>query len=98
MLWYCAFTWYHHTNRQQVAQRILQQHEAGAHSNRTIRGWYNLARGGSGFLLVDAQTPQEVTAMLQPYMDLMSWDVRAIYALDYDQQIQEMRQVAGTSV
>jgi hypothetical protein len=31
-------------------------------------------------------------------MDLMSWDVRAIYALDYDQQIQQMRQTAGTSV
>jgi hypothetical protein len=38
-----------------------------------------------------------VTAMLQPYMDLMSWDVRAIYALDYDQQIQEMRRLAGAS-
>jgi len=94
MLWYCAFTWYPHTNRQQVAQRILQQHEAGAHSNRTIRGWYNLAGGGSGFLLVEAQTPQELTAMLQPYMDLMSWDVRAIYGLDYDEQIQQMRQTA----
>ena len=97
MQWYCAFTWYPHTNRQQVAQRILQQHEAGAHSKQQIRGWYNLAGGGSGFLLVETATPQELTAMLQPYMDLMSWDVRAVYPLEYDEQIQEMRKVARTA-
>lgn len=94
MLWYCAFTWHPHTTRQQVAQRILQQHEAGAHSNQQIKGWYNLAGGGSGFLLIETDSPQSLTAMLQPYMDLMSWDVRAVYALNYDEQIQQMRQVA----
>jgi hypothetical protein len=99
MLWYCAFTWYPNTTRKQVAQRILQQHEAGAHSSEEIKGWYNLAGGGSGFLLVEKNSPQELTAMLQPYMDLMSWDVRAIYALDYNQRLQELRQTVaqGTS-
>ena len=92
MLWYCAFTWYPHTKRQDVARRILQQHDAGKHRSEQVRGWYNLAGGGSGFLLVEANDPQSLTAMLQPYMDLMSWDVRAIYALDYNQQIQELRQ------
>lgn len=94
MLWYCAFTWYPHTKRQDVARRIVQQHEAGAQSSQKIRGWYNLAGGGSGFLLIETNTPQELTAMLQPYMDMMSWDVRAVYPLNYDEQIQQMRQVA----
>ena len=92
MLWYCAFTWYPKTNREEVAKRILQQHDAGKHRGEQIRGWYNLAGGGSGFLIVEANDPKSLTAMLQPYMDLMSWDVRAIYALDYNQQIQELRQ------
>ena len=92
MLWYCAFTWYPKTNREEVAKRILQQHDAGMHRNEQIRGWYNLAGGGSGFLLVESNDPKSLTAMLQPYMDLMSWDVRAIYGLDYNQEIEHLRQ------
>ena len=30
--------------------------------------------------------------MLQPYMDLMSWDVRAIYELDRESVLEAMRQ------
>jgi hypothetical protein len=94
MLWYCAFTWHPHTTREQVAQRVVQQHDAGANHPERIRGWYNLAGGGSGFLLVESNSPQEVTAFLQPYMDLMSFDVRAIYQINYDQQIQELRKAS----
>ncbi len=94
MLWYCAFTWYPGTKRQEVAQRVVRQHEKGAHSSQQIREWYNLAGGGSGFLVIETNTPQELTAMLQPYMDLMSWDVRAVYGLNYDEQIQQLRQIA----
>jgi hypothetical protein len=94
MLWYCAFTWYPHTTREQVARRVVEQHDAGANHPERIRGWYNLAGGGSGFLLVECNSPQEVTAFLQPYMDLMSFDVRAIYQINYDQQIQELRQAS----
>ena len=94
MLWYCAFTWYPQTTRQQVAQRLVQQHDAGANHPERIRGWYNLAGGGAGFLLVEVDDPRELTAFLQPYMDLMSFDVRAAYQLDYAQRIEELRQVA----
>ena len=94
MLWYCAFTWYPHTKRREVAQRIVQQHDAGTNRPERIRGWYNLAGGGSGFLLVESDDPRELTAFLQPYMDLMSFDVRAVYQLDYDQRLQELRQIA----
>lgn len=92
MLWYCAFTWYPHTTYQQVARRVVEQHDAGKNYPERIQGWYNMAGGGSGFLLVETDDPREVTAFLQPYMDLMSWDVRAIYAIDYNQRIQAYRQ------
>jgi len=94
MLWYCAFKWHAHTTREQVAQRILEQHQAGCNRRpESLKGWYNLAGGGAGFLLVESDDPRQLTAFLQPYMDLMSWDVHAAYALDYEQQIQELQQV-----
>jgi hypothetical protein len=94
MLFYCQFTWFPGTTRRQVAERIVKQHDAGANNPKKIRGWYNLAGGGAGFLLVDYDDPRELTAFLQPYMDLMSWDVRAITENEYDSRIEELRKVA----
>ena len=94
MLWHCAFKWYPQTNRQQVARLIVEQHDANGNYQQNIRGWYNLAGGGAGFLLVETDSPQQLTAFMQPYMDLMSFDVHAIYALEYDKQIEELRKVA----
>jgi hypothetical protein len=94
MLWQCSFTWYPRTTRQQVAKRIVQQHDAGQNHPERIRGWYNLAGGGAGFLLVESNDPQELTAFLQPYMDLMSFDVRAVYELNYAERVEALRQVA----
>ncbi len=97
MLWYCAYTWHSTTTREKVAQRLLQQHEANLHHQDKWRGWYSLAGGGSGFLLVETDDPRELTEMLQPYMDLLDWDVRAIYELDYDSTLQMAREVARTA-
>jgi hypothetical protein len=94
MLWLCSFTWFPHTKREQVAQRVVQQHDRGKNHPERIKGWYNLVGGGAGFLLVDSADPHEVTAFLQPYMDLMSFDVRGVYQLDYQERIQELRQIA----
>ena len=94
MLWYCSFTWFPGTTRRQVAQRVIQQHDAGQNYPERIRGWYNLVGGGSGFLLIETDNPAEVTAFLQPYMDLMSFDVRAVTQLDYASEIESLRQVA----
>jgi hypothetical protein len=93
MLWYCRFKWHANTTHQQMAQRVIQQHEAGTNHPERIKGWYNLAGGGAGFLLVETDHPQDLTAFLQPYMDLMDVDVHAVYALDYDKEIRELRQV-----
>lgn len=91
MLFYCEFTWFPGTTRQQVAQRVVQQHDAGANNPDHIKGWYNLAGGGAGFLIVDYDDIRELTAFLQPYMDLISFDVRAINELNYEARIEELR-------
>ena len=94
MLYYCQFTWFPGTKRAQVAQRVVQQHDAGKNNPNRIKGWYNLVGGGAGFLIVDYDDPQELTAFLQPYMDLMSFDVRAITENKYDESIRQLREVA----
>jgi hypothetical protein len=95
MLFSCEFTWYPGTTREEVAERVVQQHDAGANNPERIKGWYNLAGGGAGFLIVDYDDPRELTAFLQPYMDLMGFDVRAITKNEYESTIEELRKVAG---
>ena len=97
MLWYCRFTWHPGTLPQHVRQRVVQQDQAGTNHPEKIRGWYNLAGGGSGYLLVEYDDPRALTSFLQPYMDLMSFDVRAVYQLDYEKRLQELRAIAKES-
>ena len=93
MLYYCEFTWYPTTTRLAVAERVVRQHDAGLNHPKSIRGWYNLVGGGAGFMIVEADDPRLLTEMLQPYMDLMSWDVRAVTENDYDATLAGMRQI-----
>ena len=74
MLYYCAYTWHSGTNAQKAGERFLQQEAAGLHFPETWRGWYALAGGGSGFLLVETEDHRQLTQMLQPYMELVSWE------------------------
>lgn len=91
MVFYCEFTWYPGTTREEVAERVVSQHDAGKNNPDRIKGWYNLAGGGAGFLIVDYDDINQLTAFLQPYMELMSFNVRAISELDYDDRIQSLR-------
>lgn len=95
MLFSCKFTWYPGTTREVVATRVVQQHDAGANNPERIKGWYNLVGGGAGLLLVDYDDPRELTAFLQPYMDLMSFDVRAITQNVYAATIEELRTIGS---
>ncbi len=95
MLWYCRYKWHQHTTREQVAQRVIAQHDAGRNHPEKIRGWYDLAGGGAGFLLIETDNPQDLTDMLQPYMDLMSVDVHSVIENDYGSVLERLRDVAG---
>ena len=46
---------------------------------------------------MDYDDPQQLTAFLQPYMDLMSFDVRAVTRNAYDETIEHLRAVGGSS-
>ena len=91
MLFYCRFTWYPGVSRAMVARRVIQQHELGTNHPERIKGWYTLAGGGAGFMIVDAEHPHEVSEILEPYMDIITWDVHAIAETSYDATIEQMR-------
>lgn len=93
MLFLCQFTWFPNTSRKEVAERVVRQHEAGRNKPGNIKAWYNLVGGGAGFLVVDYDDPRELTAFLQPYMDIMSFDVRAITENTYDETVEQMKRV-----
>ena len=91
MLFYCAYTWLAKTRPEDVWERVIHQHERGANAPELIRGWYDFAGGGAGFLIVETDDVRELTAMLRPYIDLMSWDIRALSENQYNETIQQIR-------
>jgi hypothetical protein len=50
-----------------------------------------LAGGGAGFMIVEADLPHELSEILEPYMDIMTWDVHAIAETPYEQTIEQMK-------
>ena len=95
MLWYCRFKWHSGTTADQVRRRVVECHDAGSNHPERIRGWYNLAGGGAGFLLIETSDPRELNAILEPYMSLMSFDVHGVYELPYQETIRAFREKVG---
>ena len=92
MLWYCRFTWHTGTTGEQVRRRVVECHEAGTNHPEKIRGWYNLAGGGAGFLMIETNDPRELNEILEPYMSLMSFDVHSVYELPYQETIRSFKE------
>lgn len=95
MLFYCAYTWRSTTRPEEVWERLIHQHERGDNAPALIRGWYDFAGGGAGFLIVETDDVRELTSMLRPYIDLMGWDIRALSENRYDETIQQVRDALG---
>src|SRR5215211_6128466 len=80
---------------EEVGPAILEQHDAGTMHPEWIRGYYGLVGGGAGFLILEVDDPNALNAMLAPSMRYMTWDIRAIVAYDYHEDIEEFRQAFG---
>ena len=68
----------------------------GTNHPEKIRGWYNLAGGGAGFLMIETQDPRELNEILEAYMSLMSFDVHAVYELPYQETVRSFQEQATT--
>ena len=95
MLWYCRFSWHSGTTANEVRRRVVECDRSGTNHPEMIRGWYNLAGGGAGFLMIECNDPRQLNEILEPYMDLMSFDVHGCYELPYRETINSFQQKLG---
>jgi hypothetical protein len=98
VLYYGAYTWNPGVTIEDVGPALLEQHDAGQMHPEWIRGYYGLVGGGAGFLNLDVADPQALNDMLAPSMRHMTWDIRAIVAYDYHEDIDEFRQAFGQTL
>jgi hypothetical protein len=94
MLYLCEFTWQAGKSAREIGERMLQLRGPGD-ANVKIHHWYSLVGGGAGVIVVEADDPREVNAALTPWMDLISWDVRAVFETNLDEVIEQTRQRLG---
>ena len=52
------------------------------------------AHEASTLLRTRQLSSRELTELLQPYMDVVSWDVRAVYEIKYDQAVDSFKKMA----
>ncbi|MBV9121306.1 MAG: DUF3303 domain-containing protein [Chloroflexi bacterium] len=96
MLWHCKYTWFPGTTQEKVRERLLEVDAAhGERLRKILKGWYSLVGGGAGYLLIDTDDALEVGTVILPYMDLMSFDVHAIFERPYDQLIAAAQKARG---
>lgn len=91
MLFYCRFTWYPGTSRDEVARRVVEQDGLNNDFAARIKSWHTLVGGGAGFLMIEGDTPHDISSILEPYMDLMSWDVHAVTSNSYKEKVAELK-------
>jgi hypothetical protein len=91
MWWYCGYHALPKVRASDLGRRFLRQHDAGSNRPANLRGWFTFPTGVAGFILIEADTPKEVTAVLEPYSRLVEWRVEAIAELNYNQVLEELR-------
>lgn len=91
MWWYCGYQALPTVRASDLARRFLRQHDAGSNRPANLRGWFSFPTGLSGFLLLEAETPKDVAAVLEPYARLVEWRVEAVTELNYNQVLEELR-------
>lgn len=94
MLWSCQYQALPGVRPGELARRFLRQHDAGTNRPAQLRGWYAYASGTAGVVLVEADTPKEVAAIVAPYSHLVGWQVEAAVEVNYNQTLEELRRDA----
>jgi hypothetical protein len=95
MLWLCSYEALPGVRSDSLGRRFLRQHDAGTNASGSLRGWYVHPGGTSGTVFLEAETPQEITAVIEPYSSLVSWQVSPAVEMNYNQVLEEQRSARG---
>jgi hypothetical protein len=93
MWWYCGYQALPGVRASQLARQFLRQHDAGTNNQQDLRGWFVFPTGTAGFVLLEADTPRALSAVLDPYSKLVEWRVEAVSELNYNQVLEEQRKL-----
>lgn len=87
MLYLVQYTWQPGTSAEETGRRWMDLHErnGGPPPDLTFRGWYELAGGGAGVFIVETEDPRHLNTAFLPWMDLISYDIRAVVESGYEQ-------------
>jgi uncharacterized protein DUF3303 len=94
MLWSCHYRALPGVRPGDLARRFLRQHDAGTNQPGRLRGWYAFGSGVSGVVLIEADTPKDVAAVVGPYQQLARCEVQACVEVNYNQTLEELRRTA----
>ncbi|WP_026425583.1 DUF3303 family protein [Actinokineospora inagensis] len=91
MWWYCGYKALPGVRVGELAKRFLSRHDAGSNRPSEVRAWFGFPSGTAGFVLVEVDSPKELAAVLDPYARLVEWDVQAVFEINYNQVLEELR-------
>lgn len=97
-LYLCNWRWHQSAaerppqEREQAFAKVFSAAEnASPIGAQRLKGWYTFAgRQTAGFLIIEAQTAEELAQILRPYTELMTFEAQPIVAVDYAQARQRM--------
>ena len=88
MLFYCEFSLCAATSPDALRLHVLEQHRQGANHQDRIEVIYTFAEEGTGFLVVEFEDAAELHAALEPYRDVLHFDVRPMgREINYEEEI-----------
>jgi len=96
MLYLCSYTWQPGVSMNAVAERMMHAHSSLIDPAVTVRGWYDLVGGGAGLMILETDDPAAIARTLTPFMDLISYDVRAVTETNLDDLRHAAQQRTGS--
>jgi hypothetical protein len=94
MLYLCEYTWQPGKSAEEIGRRFLELSETEDPA-LTFRNWYVIVGGGAGVVIVETDDPTAINRALTPWMDLVSWDVRAVFETTMEETRQATRERLG---
>jgi hypothetical protein len=98
MIWMCQYRRYDAVSTRDLADRFLLEHDRGRNRPSAIRGWYRSADGQGGAILIETNSADELRSQLEPYGDLVHWEVHAVQEAFYNQVLEELRHAREVEV